>query len=91
MEIDQRTMNTIFNLIDQIPKDDLIEGFNALVAVEDDWILRHAIIQLVPEGQMRLRKYNFLLKVPGETIRLIFDEYMLDHNADEELKNMLKN
>ena len=69
---DKRLEDTIFDLIDKIPKDDLIEGFEALSAVDDDWILRLAILSLVPDGQIKLRKYNFLERVPAEQIRLVY-------------------
>ena len=85
---DKRLEKTMFELIDKIPTKDLKEGFEALSAVDDDWILRLAILSLVPDGQIKLRKYNFLERVPAEQIRIVFEQYILDIEADEKLQEM---
>ena len=89
MDIDFKLEKVVFELLDQIPTDDFKNGFEVLEPIIDDWIFREAILAMIPNGKLRLRKYNFLESISAEDFRTILSEYYLDLLTTEAVRRML--
>lgn len=86
--INSKLENVVFELLDQIPHDDFKNGFQVLEPVVDDWILKEAILAMIPNGKMRLRKYKFLQTISTEDFRIVLNEYYLDLLNTEAVRRM---
>ena len=89
MDIDFKLEKVVFELLDQIPVQDFKNGFEELEPIIDDWIFKEAILAMIPNGKLRLRKYNFLETVSVEDFRMILNEYYLDLLNTEAVQRML--
>ena len=89
MDIDFKLEKVVFELLDQIPVQDFKNGFEELEPIIDDWIFKEAILAMIPNGKLRLRKYNFLKTISAEDFRMILNEYYLDLLNTEAVQRML--
>ena len=88
MDIDFKLEKVVFELLDQIPVQDFKNGFEELEPIIDDWIFKEAILAMIPNGKLRLRKYNFLETISAEDFRMILNEYYLDLRTTEAVRRM---
>ena len=88
MDIDFKLEKVVFELLDQIPVQDFKNGFEELEPIIDDWIFKEAILAMIPNGKLRLRKYNFLETISVEDFRMILNEYYLDLLTTEAVRRM---
>ena len=89
MDIDFKLEKVVFELLDQIPTEDFKNGFEVLEPIIDDWIFKDAILAMIPNGKLRLRKYNFLETISAEDFRIVLTEYYLDLLNTEAVQRML--
>ena len=89
MDIDFKLEKVVFELLDQIPTEDFKNGFEVLEPIIDDWIFKDAILAMIPNGKLRLRKYNFLETISAEDFRIVLTEYYLDLLNTEAFQRMM--
>ena len=87
--IDYKLEKVVFELLDKIPEQDFINGFEELEPIIDDWIFKEAILAMIPNGKLRLRKFKFLEEISVEDFRLVLTEYYLDLLNTDTLQRML--
>ena len=88
MDIDFKLEKVVFELLDQIPVQDFKNGFEELEPIIDDWIFKEAILAMIPNGKLRLRKFKFLETISVEDFRMILNEYYLDLLTTEAVRRM---
>ena len=88
MDIDFKLEKVVFELLDQIPAHDFKNGFEELEPIIDDWIFKEAILAMIPNGKLRLRKFKFLETISVEDFRMILNEYYLDLLNTEAVRRM---
>ena len=89
MDIDFKLEKVVFELLDQIPVQDFKNGFEVLEPIIDDWIFKEAILAMIPNGKLRLRKFKFLETISAEDFRIVLNEYYLDLLNTEAVQRML--
>ena len=89
MDIDFKLEKVVFELLDQIPVQDFKNGFEELEPIIDDWIFKEAILAMIPNGKLRLRKFKFLETISAEDFRIVLNEYYLDLLTTEAVQRMM--
>ena len=87
--IDYKLEKVVFELLDHIPHEDFKTGFEELEPIVDDWIFKEAILAMIPNGKLRLRKFKFLETISAEDFRMVLNEYYLDLLNTEAVRRML--